>query len=299
MLINAPTERLPIRCRSKWHTAKIKSGFARLMACRMPSDQPPPRRTVMAGFFMRGRMGGMIASSETPGGQPSRTMYICPGCKTPMPFGTETETPPDNCPKCNRRLYIPTVIGPVLLGRTRDKPEHNSPQHTVSSIRFRKLRIAFSATCLIACVLFIALWVRSYWWNDYAFKPIDFRLAVSLSSYTGQTSIRVATFTSNTNFPQGDGTMIPVRASGWQFGAQVATRRVDQLRFNFRRLPYLTIEAPHWFWVLISAMLCFIGAAPWIRSPKRFSLRTLLIATTLVAVLLGLAAWAARRTTPP
>ncbi len=26
------------------------------------------------------------------------------------------------------------------------------------------LRIAFSATCLIACVLLIVLWVRSYWW---------------------------------------------------------------------------------------------------------------------------------------
>src|SRR6266550_2296875 len=33
-------------------------------------------------------------------------------------------------------------------------------------MRYRKLRIAFSATCLIACVLLIVLWVRSYWWND-------------------------------------------------------------------------------------------------------------------------------------
>ena len=29
-------------------------------------------------------------------------------------------------------------------------------------MRFRKLRIAFSATCVIACVLLIVLWVRSY-----------------------------------------------------------------------------------------------------------------------------------------
>ena len=33
-------------------------------------------------------------------------------------------------------------------------------------MRFRKLRIAFSATCLIACVLLIVLWVRSYWRSD-------------------------------------------------------------------------------------------------------------------------------------
>src|SRR5687768_1683987 len=29
-------------------------------------------------------------------------------------------------------------------------------------MRFRKLQIAFSATCLIACVLLIALWARSH-----------------------------------------------------------------------------------------------------------------------------------------
>ena len=30
-------------------------------------------------------------------------------------------------------------------------------------MRFRKLRIAWSVICSIACVLLIALWVRSYW----------------------------------------------------------------------------------------------------------------------------------------
>src|SRR3977135_1190449 len=33
-------------------------------------------------------------------------------------------------------------------------------------MRLRKLRIAFSTTCLIACVLLIVLWVRSYWRLD-------------------------------------------------------------------------------------------------------------------------------------
>src|SRR4051794_31716465 len=31
----------------------------------------------------------------------------------------------------------------------------------------RYLRIAFSATCLIACVLLIVLWVRSYWRGEF------------------------------------------------------------------------------------------------------------------------------------
>ena len=33
-------------------------------------------------------------------------------------------------------------------------------------MKYRKLRIAFSVTCGIACVLLVVLWVRSYWWVD-------------------------------------------------------------------------------------------------------------------------------------
>lgn len=56
------------------------------------------------------------------------------------------------------------------------------------------------------------------------------------------------------------------------------------------REPCVTrICIPQWFPVLLSATL---AAAPWIRS--RFSFRTLLIAVTLVAVMLGLIAAFAR-----
>ena len=48
---------------------------------------------------------------------------------------------------------------------------------------------------------------------------------------------------------------------------------------------------PHWFDITVSSDF-LIAAAPWLR--WRFSLRTLLIATTLVAVVLGLIVWAAR-----
>ncbi len=51
----------------------------------------------------------------------------------------------------------------------------------------------------------------------------------------------------------------------------------------------IAVRVPCWFAVLMSATLT---AVPWIR--WRFSLRTLLVATTLVAVVLGLAVWAVR-----
>src|SRR6476659_6189921 len=47
---------------------------------------------------------------------------------------------------------------------------------------FRKLRIAFSATCLIACVLLIVLWVRSFEFADSAQLP----LGHSLTSVRGR-----------------------------------------------------------------------------------------------------------------
>lgn len=53
-----------------------------------------------------------------------------------------------------------------------------------------------------------------------------------------------------------------------------------------------TICIPHWFAVLIVGG---IAAAPWIRRFRRFSLRTLLVAMTLVAVVLAIVVWTFER----
>jgi hypothetical protein len=54
---------------------------------------------------------------------------------------------------------------------------------------------------------------------------------------------------------------------------------------------YFILAAPHWFLVLLAVMM---SAAPWMRWKWRFTLRTLLIAITLVAVVLGLIVYAVR-----
>jgi hypothetical protein len=59
--------------------------------------------------------------------------------------------------------------------------------------------------------------------------------------------------------------------------------------FDFHTLDGVIAYAPYWFLILMSILF---GTAPWVL--RRFSLRTLLIATTLVAVVLGLIAYAAR-----
>ena len=52
------------------------------------------------------------------------------------------------------------------------------------------------------------------------------------------------------------------------------------------------IIVPHWFVAGIFAAFAFVPWLPWWST--RFSLRTLLIVTTLVAVVLGLVVWVAR-----
>jgi hypothetical protein len=149
-------------------------------------------------------------------------------------------------------------------------------------MRFRKLRIAWSVVCGIACVLVIVLWVRSYWWLDLAIGKHG-----SLHSLEGcilcglgedPTRQQVFIFSQNLNEMHQAGSIIH---SGATHG------------FLLRREPKsLRIGLPHW--LLAFASVC-LAAAPWIRWKLSFSLRTLLIGTTTVAVVLGLVVYATRQ----
>jgi hypothetical protein len=58
---------------------------------------------------------------------PGRPMYVCPHCKTRIPFGTPTKPAPDQCPSCKARLSIPTVHdGPEWLLATCPKCGHKA-----------------------------------------------------------------------------------------------------------------------------------------------------------------------------
>jgi hypothetical protein len=150
-------------------------------------------------------------------------------------------------------------------------------------MRFRKLRIAFSATCLIACVLLCVFWMRSYSTLDNIAGHLPFNPAVSCTSAYG----RVGFGTQNVTAP-------------WKFNYHNAVLdeksfggRPKEPRkwFTFQREPFATlISVPHGFFVSIAIAA---GIIPWL--PWRFSLRTLLIATTLVAVVLGIVVWADRQ----
>ena len=144
---------------------------------------------------------------------------------------------------------------------------------------FRFLRYAVTALSVMACVLLVALWVRSYWWWDGIYGP---GAPSAVSSLQGRLHFVFQDFaippvgwtvTSREVETLGDNRP---RLSGWESSSGFDVEVQDDLT---------VIAVPNWFLV---ALLGTISAVPWVKSFRRFSLRTLLIATTLVAVGLGI-----------
>jgi hypothetical protein len=144
----------------------------------------------------------------------------------------------------------------------------------------RYLRIAFSAACLIACVLLIALWVRSTWYlEEYWFSlPNNHGLGICCSRHCLHIAIQDRMVNPETYI------VGYVRTA--QKGLLPAENWHTFLGFRAARdADIFTISIPYWF------LLLTFAALPWLR--WRFSVRALLIATTLAAVVLGVIVWSA------
>lgn len=128
----------------------------------------------------------------------------------------------------------------------------------------RWLQITWTVCCGIA-VLFVALWVRSYWCADYLDGPLlvgSMQGKLTFIKMNEPSPWKVVKLPLSSMPPAGS-------TSSWGYTT------------NFRSS---AVHFPHW---LLVAILAIIAAMPWLRFSKRFSLRTLLIAMTLVSVVLG------------
>jgi len=145
----------------------------------------------------------------------------------------------------------------------------------------RKLRIAWSVGCGIACLLLVALWVRSYWVYD----------RLRLPSSLGRTFVQLANGTIKSVYFTPTFRVGWAPLSGWQsFPAEaLSVDEMEERLYFYSDSNFTQTGFPQWIPVLILAT--FVGL-PWL--PYRFSLRTLLIATTVVAVGLGWIVYAIR-----
>jgi hypothetical protein len=135
-------------------------------------------------------------------------------------------------------------------------------------MRFRKLRVAWSVFWGLAAVLLIVLWVRSYWWVD------SVHVAKSYPAVCAWGDVYYKPIVYNRNpIHIVKHVFSPIRiVSFWNGDGKVF--RIDGVA-----IPIWTLILP----------IAAIAAIPWLRF--RFTLRTLLIATTLVALVFGLIVW--------
>jgi hypothetical protein len=149
-------------------------------------------------------------------------------------------------------------------------------------MKYRHLRIAFSAVCGTICLLLIVLWVRSHGAED--------RLT---GNFAGSHWFRVYSSHGCLVYYV-PGTPGPPSMYAWQpnFGSEfwleasdARIASVPRVRLH-REEDWVTL--PYWFLVGLCAV---VAVAPWFR--WRFSLRTLLIAMTMVALALGTVIYAA------
>ena len=155
-------------------------------------------------------------------------------------------------------------------------------------MKYRKLRIAWSATWGVVAMLLCVMWVRSYWRND----MLSISREATVISLWGDMSLCSQ---------EPKGRLMPwsivserIEGTAWEHEKHV-TESLLRSGAMFRKGFYIShngrsaVAIPHWLLAIAAAA---ITPLPWV--PFRFSLRTLLIATTLVAVGMGLIVWAAR-----
>jgi len=157
----------------------------------------------------------------------------------------------------------------------------------MAGMRYRKLRIAWSVAWGVACLLLIVLWVRSYSTYDDLMVHLLGLSGFGVGSLRGQ--VQLGAF-GHRDF---SGTWliqhVPIRYKNEWLQELSLHRAFVGVRLLHPQNSDWIIVIPHWFLTI----LCTVsGASPWFR--WRFSLRTLLIAMTLIAVGLGAIVYAMR-----
>jgi hypothetical protein len=158
----------------------------------------------------------------------------------------------------------------------------------MAGMKFRKLRIAFSATCIVLCLLELALRTRSYTLDDIIRGRI-LGCDLELESRNGQQRINAVALLPTAAPSTSTGPIFHLRTGSSDLGFSDPPR--PGWGCHIQRTPIFNfqIAAPHWG---LAALLATLAALPWIRLSNRFTTRTLLLATTLVAAVLGLIVWA-------
>jgi hypothetical protein len=151
----------------------------------------------------------------------------------------------------------------------------------------RYARYAAAVLFALLAVGFVALWVRSYWWQDHVGRWRTSLPTMAVESFWGE----IVLSTWHNDSPQNG-------SSTWVIDAVKANKEnliefdgvlgfgIMHHSFGMRR--WVDVFVPHWFLALSSLGLAALFA---FKRTWRYSLRTILVATTILAAILGLAVY--------
>jgi hypothetical protein len=130
----------------------------------------------------------------------------------------------------------------------------------------------------VLCLLLVVLWVRCNGRWERLYIGVTKSIGVNLQSGNGQITLVYNDFSDDPS------TNLQRWACSYYSDPRAANPTARYAGFHFSNLVKneLSFGAPHWSLLAIAG---FVTVSFWLR--KRFSLRTLLIALTLVAMLLG------------
>jgi membrane protein DedA with SNARE-associated domain len=154
----------------------------------------------------------------------------------------------------------------------------------------RRVKIAASVFFAVLTVALCVFWVRSYSCVTNIQEKLWGSRIIQCTSVAGSLVIAVFPITPGEKYVRAIGIFTQHKR---EKGFESWVSHLPPRQFEIDRRPYQAqdcVRFPHWFAVLVVAATAFGFALPW--PSFRFSLRTMLIATTLVAVVLGLVVWA-------
>ena len=159
------------------------------------------------------------------------------------------------------------------------------------------LRIVVSCVCLVLCVLFAALWVRSYYYGDFVQKTfrVSPRTSYNLTIATsGKGSISL-----HLGVQSGPN----IKFVNWRFDSESTAEYTPEghwlnfvwltLRYEYRNVRHILF--PHWFAILI------FGFTAYLVKPKprwQFGMRELFVLSTIGAITVGTLAAVLRAISP-
>lgn len=166
-------------------------------------------------------------------------------------------------------------------------------------MKYRKLRIAWSVCWGVVCVLLFCLWVRSFWWVELYVGQVSSQRFIGIGILPGAFGGTIDSAPNSFSMPTDEWlknterTLSRIAANKERILKKYPhANRAPPLPSRFWGIFFIGLGGvwvPFWFLGILTATL---AALPWLRF--QFSVRTLLLATTAVAVVFGLIVYTVR-----